>query len=569
MKAALYVRVSTTHQIDKDSLPFQRKELTNYSKYFLGIDDYEIFEDAGYSGKNTDRPKFKEMMSRIRAGEFTHLLVWKIDRISRNLKDFTTMYEELKSYNTAFISKNEQFDTSSAMGEAMLKIILVFAELERNLTSERVSSIMLDRASEGKWNGAPVPLGYQWSKENKFPVVNEDEAKIIKYIFDSYERTRSTNEVKHLLEVEGYKTKRNGTWTTKTLSDVIRNPFYMGTYRYNYRYSPHGKKRPEKEWVVVEDNHEGIISKDQYERCNQIMDKNAIVRGIDGKRTSHIHVFSGLISCGKCEKNYIASLDRRRQTNYRPSVYRCHNYVHSSKKYRKCNGGIGEVKLGPFVINYLVNLISASNLIESKGFDATTAELEETLLNGKPFAKVVGIENIDSVYDIFQDSFNAVEQLQKTGTDGSDVQDAKEYKAKIAMDALAKEKKKIERALDRLESIYYFDDEGMSQKDYLIKKKRFEEKLKETNKKIKKMAKEFSQNLPGYNLEFIKKATQFLLYKVGMDNFIDYNKLVQIIDKSILRDFMKCNIKKIVIEEDRTISSIEFINGMVHRFIYN
>jgi Rad3-related DNA helicase len=216
-----------------------------------------------------------------------------------------------------------------------------------------------------------------------------------------------------------------------------------------------------------------------------------------------------------------------------------------------------------------VNLHSASNLIESKGFDATTAELEETLLNGKPFAKVVGIENIDSVYDIFQDSFNAVEQLQKTGTDGSDVQDAKEYKAKIAMDALAKEKKKIERALDRLESIYYFDDEGMSQKDYLIKKKRFEEKLKETNKKIKKMAKEFSQNLPGYNLEFIKKATQFLLYKVGMDNFIDYNKLVQIIDKSILRDFMKCNIKKIVIEEDRTISSIEFINGMVHRFIYN
>lgn len=132
-KAALYIRVSTHYQIDKDSLPFQRRELINYSKYVLGIDDLEVFEDAGYSGKNTDRPKFQEMMSRIRDGEFTRLLVWKIDRISRNLLDFCDMYEEFKKYNITFISKNEQFDTSTAMSEAMLKIILVFAELEKNL----------------------------------------------------------------------------------------------------------------------------------------------------------------------------------------------------------------------------------------------------------------------------------------------------------------------------------------------------------------------------------------------------------------------------------------------------
>lgn len=103
------------------------------------------------------------MMTRIRNKEFTHLLVWKIDRISRNLKDFTEMYEELKSDGITFISKNEQFDTSSAMGEAMLKIILVFAELERKLAGERVYSIMLSRAEKGLWNGATVPLGYKWS----------------------------------------------------------------------------------------------------------------------------------------------------------------------------------------------------------------------------------------------------------------------------------------------------------------------------------------------------------------------------------------------------------------------
>jgi len=88
-------------------------------------------------------------MARIRKGEFTHLLVWKLDRISRNLKDFTEMWEELRERGVTFVSKMEQFDTSTAMGEAMLKIILVFAELERKLTAERVMSIMLSRAEKG------------------------------------------------------------------------------------------------------------------------------------------------------------------------------------------------------------------------------------------------------------------------------------------------------------------------------------------------------------------------------------------------------------------------------------
>ena len=102
-----------------------------------------------------------------------HVLVWKIDRISRNLLDYATMYEEMKKHNVTFISKNEP---SSAMGEAMLKIILVFAELERKITAERVRATMLSRAEKGLWNGANMPLGYKWSEEEKFPVIDEEEA---------------------------------------------------------------------------------------------------------------------------------------------------------------------------------------------------------------------------------------------------------------------------------------------------------------------------------------------------------------------------------------------------------
>ena len=127
-KAAIYIRVSTRYQVDRDSLQVQRRELSVYSEMVLGIPDYVIFEDAGYSAKNTDRPDYQLMMGRLRTGEFSHLLVWKIDRISRNLLDFAAMYKELKDLGVAFVSKNEQFDTSNAVGEAMRRRVYAFME---------------------------------------------------------------------------------------------------------------------------------------------------------------------------------------------------------------------------------------------------------------------------------------------------------------------------------------------------------------------------------------------------------------------------------------------------------
>jgi len=562
-KAALYIRVSTHHQVDKDSLPFQRKELVSYSKYILGIDNYEIFEDAGYSGKNTVRPKYQEMMDRVRAGEFTHILVWKIDRVSRNLLDFTSMYEEIKKYNVTFVSKNEQFDTSSAMGEAMLKIILVFAELERKLTAERVYSIMLSRAEKGLWNGAPVPLGYDFDEETKFPIINEKEAETVRFIFDTYEKTRSTGEVKHRLEERGIRTKRNGHWTTKTIADVIRNPFYMGTYRYNYRYSPHGKVRPESEWVVVDDNHPAIISKEQHGKCNAIMDSNTHARGCNRTLKSHTHVFKSLISCGKCNKNYIASVDRPRSDGYRPSVYRCFNYVHNKKQYRTCTGIIGEVKLGPFVMNYIANMVKANNFITAYGSKGTEKKVEKILLKGSVFKDVAGIipEDLKRTYEIL---------LNNTGDIlFDDIKENDDIEKDTELESLKSEKKKIERALKRLEDLYLFSDDSMSEKNYLIKKQDLEKRIDSINDKIKKRSAERSRELPGHDLNFIKKATQYLLaHNLITDKPINYNKLVKMIDKKLLQDFMQCVIKKITVEEDRTISSIEFVNGITHRFIY-
>ena len=212
-RVAIYTRVSTLHQIDKDSLPMQRQDLINYARLILNTEDYVVYEDAGYSGKNTDRPKFQEMMQQVRLGMFTHILVWKIDRISRNLLDFATMYSELKQLGVVFVSKNEQFDTSSAMGEAMLKIILIFAELERNMTSERVTAAMLSRAANGQWNGGRVPLGYDYDPETKTFTINESEAAVVKIIHDKYEQERSLVSLARYLNGHGYRTRTGCTYS--------------------------------------------------------------------------------------------------------------------------------------------------------------------------------------------------------------------------------------------------------------------------------------------------------------------------------------------------------------------
>ena len=145
-KAALYVRVSTVMQLDKESRGVQKNDLIRYCEDILRIMDYEIFEDVGFSAGSTDRPDYQEMMRRIRTGEFTHVIVWKIDRISRNIIDFTEMFRELHMLDVTFISLAEQFDTSSIVGQALLKMILIFAELERHNAAERSKAVLLSKA---------------------------------------------------------------------------------------------------------------------------------------------------------------------------------------------------------------------------------------------------------------------------------------------------------------------------------------------------------------------------------------------------------------------------------------
>ena len=442
-KAALYIRVSTVYQIDKDSLPFQKQELINMCKYVLHIEDFEIFEDAGYSAKNTDRPSYQRMMQKVRRNEFTHVLVWKIDRISRNLLDFATMYDEFKKYHITFVSKNEQFDTSSAMGETMLKIILIFAELERKIDSERVTSIMLDRANKGLWNGANVPLGYHWDSTIKYPAIDDTEAVTIRFIYDKYEEFHSSMKICRILNKNNIKTKRGGKWSSKTVSDIIRNPFYKGTYRYNYRESARGAIKDESEWIIIPHNHPAIVTEEQWERCNHIMDVNSQNKNTSGFRAKkYTHLFSGVLKCSYCNGGFSSSKDKPRLNGWKPSTYRCNR----SLSMQNCDAKyVSDVSIGPFVFNYIANFVRLQRKRESH----TLASIEKALLSGKCFQDVIGIDS-----NGLQDTLQALRYRTLPDTDFSPnltVQTVTEpISSDIDLELLRQEEEKLKNALQRL-----------------------------------------------------------------------------------------------------------------------
>ena len=559
---ALYVRVSTGYQIDKDSLPFQKKELTAYCKHVLHLDNIEIFEDAGKSGKNTNRPGFERMMKKVRAGLVSHVIVYKIDRISRNLVDFSLMYDDFKYNRVTFISLNEQFDTSSAIGEAVLKIILVFAELERKLTSERVKDIMIGRAQSGLWNGARVPFAWDWDDEAKFPKHSEAEAVFGRLIYDLYEETQSSCKVRDYLNSNDIPTKRGGEWTSKTVADFIRNPMNKGDYRYNYRESARGRKKPDEEVIYIEGVFPPLVDPDQWSRCNMIMDKNAAAKRNEGfsHRRKHIHIFAGLLVCADCGSFFQAvKKDKQRENGFQPSLYRC------GARYRKRScGSIGasDVVIGPFVFNFVSNLVSASKMRSKM---TTPATLEETLLNGPEFENLAGIEQTS-----LETIFGALRGRPAAGGVSyvpAPLSPATGAANNAEIERARKEKAQVERALERLKKLYLFDDEGMDEKEYLSTRGELSEKLIRLSNMIADAEQSAFESEYG-EIAFVNSASSFLVsYKIQSGERIIYNEFAAAVDDQVLRDFVMLIIDKITIKGGK-VSSIIFKNGLEAKFVY-
>lgn len=224
---AIYARQSVDK---KDSVSIE----TQIEKCeYITKGNVETYKDKGYSGKNTDRPALERLLKDIKANKISRVIVYRLDRISRNITDFYNLYSIMQEHGTEFLSVNENFDTSNPMGRAMMGILIVFAQMERESIQERVKDNYYSRISmDGRWAGGPAPYGFTNGKtEDKKPTlkVNADEMEIVKYCFEQYAYSPniSMNQICNALTEKGYKSRReNGGWDNVTIARMLQNSVY-------------------------------------------------------------------------------------------------------------------------------------------------------------------------------------------------------------------------------------------------------------------------------------------------------------------------------------------------------
>lgn len=233
-----------------ESIGNQVELCKEYIKVHYGeeaLRDAVIYEDEGFSGGNLNRPAFKEMMTAVKKRKHKAIIVYRLDRISRNISDFSGLIEELSYLNVAFISIREQFDTGSPMGRAMMYIASVFSQLERETIAERIRDNMHELAKTGRWLGGTTPTGYasesvksitvdgKTKKACKLKIIPQ-EIEIIKTIFDVFVETNSLTITEAELMRRRLFTKNNKHFTRFAIKAILQNPVYMIADEDAYRY---------------------------------------------------------------------------------------------------------------------------------------------------------------------------------------------------------------------------------------------------------------------------------------------------------------------------------------------
>lgn len=298
-------------------------------------EQFLVFQDKGFSGKNTERPGFQAMMDAVREGKIHKIVAYKLDRLSRNIADFANLWTELDYYHVQFASVRESFDTSTPMGKAMVFIILTFAQLERETTAVRVKDNYYIRIKSGSWPGGPAPYGFDNAKlvdENGKSVPSlkkNDKIEVVKRIFYEYsEPDSSLGSIAKQLTLEGVSSpKRKGnSWDNVTVARILHNPVYVmadvdvySYYRgrgvtqfsneldeYDGSKAAHvvGKRSASsrkytdlKDHVLSLTNFSGTIPSDIWLKCQYKLDHNKQIKNSGKGKYSWV---SGYIKCAEC-----------------------------------------------------------------------------------------------------------------------------------------------------------------------------------------------------------------------------------------------------------------------------
>ena len=290
MKIALYKRVSTTEQSENgNSLPEQEERMLKYCDA-MKWDVFDIYTDAGFSGSNTNRPALQRLIKDVRAHKVDKVLVYKLDRLSRSQKDTLMLIEDIFLKNGCdFVSMSENFDTSTPFGRAMIGILAVFAQLEREQIKERMSMGREARAKQGKYTGSwRHPIGYDYVDGEL--VVNDFEKQQIIQIFEDYESGMSFKAIAKKLNESGM-THKYGEWNPDVIRTLISRKTYLGYVRFSG------------EWF--KGTHEPIIDESLFNSVQKIHSRKEAEYYSMHKHAGHYESYlGGLLVCKKCGHKY-------------------------------------------------------------------------------------------------------------------------------------------------------------------------------------------------------------------------------------------------------------------------
>lgn len=431
MKAAIYSRKSVFTG-KGESIENQIELCKEYGKR-LNVDEYLIYEDEGFSGGNTNRPKFKELIKDANDKKFNVLICYRLDRISRNVADFASTLEMLQKNNIDFVSIKEQFDTSTPMGRAMVYISSVFAQLERETIAERVRDNMVQLSKTGRWLGGQTPLGFDAERttyiDDEFKerslmklIPIPSELDIVKMVFSKYTELQSISQVAKYLNEIGLKGKNGGYWQTMQIKRILSNPIYVksndethsflrntginvfGTPNKNGYLTYNKTKntsidRDINEWIASVGAHEGIIEASDWLKVQDIMADNKDKKFTRLGTSTTPTLLSGILKCEKCGSNMRIKQGHPLKDN--PNQYYKY-YVCGSKEEsygKKCdNKNVRTDVLDSLVISqlkayskeYLIKELShvlnkedSNNLISTKikSFQNTICEKENSISN--------------------------------------------------------------------------------------------------------------------------------------------------------------------------------------------
>lgn len=364
MRAVLYTRVSTTMQVtDGASLQQQEERLKAYA-VCQGWEIVNMYQDAGLSGKDTNRPAFKQMIEDAENKMFDAIIVYKLDRLTRSVKDFHTLSDKLDKLGISLVSVTQNLDTSSSVGRLLRNILVDFANFEREMISERTMDSKLALAAKGHWLGGKSPFGY--NVVNKQLILDEEKGEVVKLMYKDYIDGLSTRQI-----------MKKHTMTFSSVIEILKNPLYCGLIGYCKK--DRNKRKDHADWIIAKGTHIPVVTEDEYWNVQKLFKERFSIP----KPRFHHQIFEALCYCGKCNKKLYFQKGEERYKYYRCAPK---NIVTSTG----CGFSIHENKLEIRVISKLTELINNNTYWE---------EIEQSIKTKNKSENNSKIKSLEKEYD--------------------------------------------------------------------------------------------------------------------------------------------------------------------------